>query len=235
MTGGARQLVLDLPHRPALGDADFMISACNRDAVSLIESWPAWPSHGLVLCGPAGSGKTHLAHVWQQIAGSAMIAAEVLTDQAVPALAAAPGSVVEDIDRAIGSERALFHLLNLAREQSRHVLLTARMPPGEWAISLPDLRSRLTALPHVHIGEPDESLLRAVLVKLLADRQLPATPHAIDYLARHMERSMAMALALAEELDRMAWERPREISREVARQALARLSGAGAAKGEEAG
>ena len=201
------------------------MSPSNETAVAAIDAWPQWASHGLALIGPAGSGKSHLGHVWRRLSGANAIAAAAVDEPAVLGIDGSPGAVVEDVDRGIGDEKALFHLLNLAREHGFHLLFTARTPPGEWTIALPDLRSRLRALPVVHIGAPDEQLLTAVLVKLLADRQLPATPTAVEYLARHMERSMQLAGDLVAELDRMVWRDRREVTREMAKQALATLTG----------
>lgn len=222
MTDTARQLVFDLSHRSALGLEDFIVSGSNEAAVKLIDAWPGgWPHPSVaVVAGPAGSGKTHLANVWRQQASAIIVAASALDEPGAAALAEHRAIAVEDVDRGIGSERALFHLLNLAREQGISLLITGRTPPGEWAIALPDLRSRLSACPLALLGEPDEHLLLAVLVKLLHDRQLPATPAAIGYLARHLDRSMASALAVVEALDKLIWDKPSEITREVARTAL---------------
>ena len=217
-----RQLVFDLPHRAALGSEDFIVSASNEAAVKLVDAWPAgWPQPSVVVvAGPAGSGKTHLANVWRQQANAALIAAAALDDTAVARLGAERAIAVEDADRGIASERALFHLINLAREQGLSLLITGRTAPGEWTVTLPDLRSRLRACPVAQLGEPDEHLLLAVLVKLLHDRQLPSTPAAIGYLARHLDRSMASALAVVDALDKLLWDKPSEITREVARRAL---------------
>jgi chromosomal replication initiation ATPase DnaA len=221
MTNAERQLVLDLPHRPALGYEDFIVSGSNEAAVGLVDAWPGWPHLVLVLAGPAGSGKTHLANVWRQQSGAALVPASGLDEAALSGLGDAKALAVEDADRGLGSERALFHLMNLTREQGLNLLITGRTPPGEWPVALPDLRSRLRACPVTTLGEPDEALLLAVLVKLLSDRQLPATPAAVSYLARHMDRSMVAAIAVVEALDRLLWARPSEITREVARRALA--------------
>ncbi|MEL6288451.1 MAG: chromosomal replication initiator DnaA [Pseudomonadota bacterium] len=179
-----------------------------------------------MLVGPHGSGKTHLANVWQLASNAARIPAREITGGASGELAAAnpAGITVEDIDRETVDERALFHLLNLAREQKFHVLLTARTPPGSWSIDLPDLRSRVRSFPVATIDPPDDALLGALLVKLFADRQLPATPAAVRHLARHMERSMACALALVERIDDRVWVERREVTRDLARLVLAELS-----------
>lgn len=134
--------------------------------------------------------------------------------------------MVEDIDRGIADERALFHLLNLAREQRRALLLTSEWPAGELQVALPDLRSRLRALPAVAIEAPDEELLRAVLVKLFTDRQLAVEPHVIAHCVRHMERSMAFAARLVELIDGHALATHRKLTRALAGEALATLAGA---------
>lgn len=227
MSDSGDQLVLDLPHRPALDAEDFIVSESNAAADEMIARWPDWPGHSVVLAGPEGAGKTHLAHVWQLRSGGVRVAARALDTETAAQLAGPNGIAVEDVDAGgedgAFDERALFHLLNLAREQSFHVLLTARTMPGAWDISLPDLRSRVRSLAVVSIETPDEMLLSAVLVKLLADRQIPATPPAVRHLARHMERSMAFALRIVEQIDTRLWNTPREVTRDLARDVLAEL------------
>ncbi len=224
MSGAGEQLVLDLGHRPALGAEDFILSECNAAAVAFIDRWPDWPGPALALIGPRGSGKSHLANVWRLRSGARRIAAAEADERALLEAAEAGACVIEDLDRGIADERALFHLLNLTRERAVALLLTARSHPGHWTVGLPDLRSRLRSLPVTAIEPPDEALLRAVLVKLLADRQLPATPHAVTHLARHMERSFEMALEIVEALDRALWQRPREVTRDLARKVLAEVA-----------
>lgn len=189
----------------------------------MVDRWPDWPAQALLVIGPEGCGKTHLANVWRLAADAATVDAATASPQAIESAALAGNVVIENAERSAGNEKALFHLLNLAREQRTSILLTARSRPGTWRIGLPDLRSRIRSLPVAEIAPPDEALIRAVLVKLLSDRQLPATPHAVNHLARHTERSMAAVLAVVEEIDRMLWERPKEVTRALAREALARL------------
>ena len=182
MMPAPRQLALDLPLRSALGMEDFLVSSSNREAVGLIDSWPNWPHWAAVVAGPQGSGKTHLAHVWQHRSGATRIPAADLSEGCVAGYEAHNALLVEDIDRGIGDDRVLFHLLNLARETKGAVLLTSRQAPGELDIALPDLRSRLRALPLVAIAPPDDALLGSVLVKLFADRQLTVEPQVISFI-----------------------------------------------------
>lgn len=219
----AQQLVFDLPHRPALEAEDFIVSNSNMAADAMISRWPDWPGYGLILTGSEGAGKTHLAHVWRLHSGAALISAQDLATTDAADIATASGVAVEDVDSGPFDERALFHLLNLAREQKFSVLLTAREAPGAWDISLPDLRSRARSLPVVAIEPPDDVLLTAVLVKLFADRQIPATPAAVRHLARHMERSMQFALQLVERIDSRVWTTSREVTRDLARTVLSEM------------
>lgn len=223
MTSAAapRQLVLDLPHRAALGAEDFLVSPSNAAAVGMIDNWRDWPRASALVVGPDQSGKSHLAQVWRLKTGSEVVAAREL-GEAIAREFSGP-LVVEDIDRGIGCERTLFHLLNLARETGRAVLLTSSRPPGELTVSLPDLRSRLRALPVIEIGAPDGELLRAVLVKLFADRQLIVEPHVVAHLALHMEQSMATANRIVAEIDRRSLAVQRRVTRSLAAAVLADL------------
>lgn len=210
-----RQLALALPHAESFGREDFLPGPSNEAALKLIESWPDWPARVVAVVGPEGSGKSHLAAIWAADAGARFLAGRALGLSQVPAALATGALVVEDVaDRP--DERALFHLLNLAREDEAYVLLTARTPPAGWNIGLADLASRLRAVPSVTVSPPDDALLRALLVKLFADRQVAVDESLIGYLSAHIERSFAAAQAAVDRLDREALRRKRPVSRALA-------------------
>ena len=213
------QLVFELPHRAAMGLEDFLVSDSNAAAVALVDRWPDWPVGAAILVGPRGSGKTHLANVWQLRADATPHAAPSLTRESVPTVASAGAVIIENIETLI-DEAALFHLLNLVREQRLQVLLTTDTAPGDLKIALPDLHSRLKALPLASIEAPDDALLRAVLVKLFADRQLSVEPHIVDYVLVRMERSMSAAESFVAEADRRALVLQRRVTRAIAAAAL---------------
>lgn len=222
-----RQLVFDLPVDAASGAGDFLAGAPNAAAVELVESWPGWAQPNALIVGPPASGKTHLATVWKTRSEGELLSADGLSEATVALFQREDVRtlVVEDIDRGIADERVLFHLLNHARETGRNLLITSRMAPGDLNVSLPDLRSRLRALPVLTISEPDDPLLSAVLVKLFSDRQLNVEPPVISYLIRHMDRSMEAARTLVADIDGLALERQRKVTKAIASEALARFAG----------
>ncbi len=218
------QLVLDLPHRAAFGAEDFFVSQSNANAVAFIDGWPGWPKQSAVLCGPLGSGKTHLCSVWRTKSRAGSVSAAKLSDSDLTVLEDRHALVVEDIDQGISDEKLLFHALNLSREKSASLLLTCETPPGDIPINLPDLRSRLRGLPLVAIDTPDEALLKAVLIKLFSDRQLAVEPHVIAHIALHMDRSMETAGRVVAAADRLALAKQRRVTRAVAADALAEIN-----------
>jgi chromosomal replication initiation ATPase DnaA len=214
------QLVLDFSHVPGLDAGDFLIGDANREAARLVHAWPNWPSHACLISGPAGAGKSHLANVWSKIAGAPIYLGAKVAENIVAPLTGEHSIAVEDVDRGPLDERALFHLLNLAREKRFTVLLTARSLPGEWNIALPDLRSRFRSLVVVQIAQAGDDLLKAVLIKQFSDRQLRVPPEVIDYIAYRMERSMAAAGEVVALLDRTALTSRRRITRQLAAEVL---------------
>ena len=213
------QLPLDLGHRPALGAADFLVAPPNAAAIAWLDRWPDWPGPALALYGPPGSGKTHMARVFAARSGAALIVAEELSVAGVPdLLAASHAAVVDAADRA--GEQALLHLYNLLGERRGHLLVIAREPPARWTIALADLRSRLVAAPAVGLGEPDDVLFGAVLVKLFADRQLRVGAELVAWLVIHIERSFAAAQSAVAALDRAGLARRRPITVSLARVVL---------------
>ena len=217
-----KQLSLDLPHRAALGAEDFLVSECNLGAIRLIDSWPDWQDNAQLLIGPEASGKTHLARVWQARSWAETFSPAGLgvSSRSLETMMEGTPLVVEDIDRAGHDEKALFHLLNLAREKRLFVLLSAREAPNRFDYKLPDLRSRLNALPVVRIGVPDDALLKTVILKHFADRQLAIDPKVLDFLAFRIERSLAAAAAAVAAIDRAALGSGRKISRQLVAEAL---------------
>ena len=214
------QLPLDLGHRPALGRADFLVAPCNAEAIAWVDRWPHWPAPALALYGAAGSGKTHLAHVFQSRTAAARIDPAQLKTERVPALLGdAAAAIVDEADRA--AARPLLHLYNLLAERRGHLLVVARRPPARWRIALADLRSRLRAAPAVAVARPDEALIAAVLVKLFADRQLAVGEDVVAYLALHLERSFAAAQEAVAALDSAALAEHRPVTVPLVRRVLA--------------
>jgi chromosomal replication initiation ATPase DnaA len=224
MTQRNAQLVLALPHREAMGRDDFLVTKSNEAAVALMDAWPHWSSNAAVLVGPPGSGKSHLAEVWRQRSGAVIASASALTIDGTPPLVAAGAMAIEDLGRAPLPERALFHLLNLARQQDVSVLMTAETAPESWAIELADLRSRLMALPVVAIQAADDELLRGVLVKLFMDRQLALDEGIIAFIMARMPRSLDAARLLVAEVDRRALVAKAEITRPFVAKVLHELT-----------
>ncbi len=221
-----RQLSFDLPVLTALGREDFFVSPANAEAVAMIEGWQGWPGRKLILAGPPGAGKTHLAHVWAALSGARIVAAKDLSHVDIPTLAT--GAIaVEDADQLAGdrpAEEALFHLHNLVLAEGHTLLLTAERPPNLWPLGLPDLQSRMQGTMLAQLRAPDDALLAAVLTKLFADRQIAPNPDTIPYLARRMDRSFDTAREVVAMLDATALEEGRAVTRALAAQVLDKLA-----------
>ena len=214
-----RQLALALPHAESFAREDFLTGAPNEAALAMIERWPDWPDRALALVGPEGAGKSHLAAIWAETAGARRVSARALGETNLIGALATGALVIEDAPARL-DERALFHLLNLIREEEAFLLITAQAAPARWQVALPDLASRLRAVPAVALSAPDDALLRAVLVKLFADRQLGVDSSLVSYLVTRIERSFAAARAAVETLDREALRMQRPVTRALAAELL---------------
>jgi chromosomal replication initiation ATPase DnaA len=215
-----RQLALALPHAESLTRDNFLEGPANAAGLALIDGWPEWPNRLMVLAGPEGSGKSHLAAIWTEQAGARSTAAHALTPANVPGALATGALVVEDLRSQDFDERALFHLLNLAREDQAYVLITAREPPSTLPVELRDLRSRLRAMPVVSLLPPDDQLFRALIVKFCTDRQLAIDEALVSYLTTRIERSYAAVRQAVELLDREALRLGRPVTRALAAELL---------------
>jgi chromosomal replication initiation ATPase DnaA len=208
--------VLALDHAVSFAREDFLRGPSNAAALMLVERWPDWADRVMGLVGPQGSGKSHLAAIWAETTGARVLAAKLLPETDLPGALATGALVVEDLEPAGLDERALFHLINLAREERAYVLLTARVSFGGFPVTVRDLRSRLRALPSVTLAAPDDALLRSLIVKLASDRQLAVDEALVSYLANHIERSFAAAHAAVVQLDEEAMRQHRPVTRALA-------------------
>jgi chromosomal replication initiation ATPase DnaA len=195
--------------------ANFIVSACNAQALAVIDAWPAWPDGRLALIGPEGAGKTHLATLWATRVGAVVAHGRTLTEAAIP-----PGRpiLLEDVD-AEAADETLFHVISRT-DPAASLLLTARTPPRAWRTDLPDLRSRLNALMVVDLQSPDDVVLGGMLDKFFRERNIVPPRSVVDYLLRRIERSAPAALAVVGRIDAAAAAEKRNITRDLVREVL---------------
>lgn len=214
--GVPRQLALALPQIESFAREDFFESPANAAALALVDAWPDWPSRIVALIGQEGTGKSHLAAIWSAAAGARFLSGKALSLASVPAALSTGALVVENLTLSQFDQRALFHLFNMVQEQNAFVLITATTHPASWPIGIPDLASRLRALPVVELSAPDDPLLRAVLVKLMADRQISVDEGLVAYLLSRLERSIGAVRQAVEWLDRESLRQKRPVTRALA-------------------
>ena len=211
-----RQLLLALDHSVSFAREDFLRGPSNAEALNLVERWPDWPDRIAALVGPQGSGKSHLAAIWAEATGARVLSAKLLPHSDLPAAFATGALVLEDLEFEGLDERALFHLLNFAREQATNVLITSRSPLTTFPVVIRDLASRMRAVPSVALAAPDDALLRALIVKLAVDRQIAVDESLVSYVANRIERSFAAAHHAVQRLDEEAMRQHRPVTRALA-------------------
>ncbi|USG59470.1 DnaA/Hda family protein [Sneathiella marina] len=217
----ASQIPMNFTFRSADGREDFLVAQANEIAVGWIDKWPAWQSGFLILTGPRGCGKSHLAGVWQTMSNAILIQSSDLAGLSIEALAeiATTPVLCEDIKPGV-AETEMFHLFNLMVENKNSMLITAEMAPKQWNLTLPDLASRLGTIPIAAIEEPDDQLFAALVVKHFSDRQLAVTPDVVQYLLNRIERSFAEIARMVSILDKRALAQKRKINIPLVRDVL---------------
>ncbi len=216
-----RQLAFPFPQPDFYAPEDFLRTGATEEAWTWLEKPAAWPSLRLALHGEAGTGKTHLLHVFARRWNAVLVPGEALRhfDGIEPQSAIA----IDDAE-AMPEPEALLHLLNAAAEQQIPVLLASRSPPAQWRKTLPDLDSRLRAITAVGLGLPDEDLLRALFARLVADRQLRVEEAVQDYLLTRLPRSGAALREAAARLDHASLAAGRRVTRRIAADTLAGMA-----------
>ncbi len=222
------QLPLELPHRPALGKEDFLISPCNKEAVMAIDLWPQWEFFALCIYGSEGCGKTHLANVFSNRVSLLthypykipnIKASQVKVDNIYDLFQENSCLIVEDLDTNV-NEEALFHLYNLYRNEGGNILFTSQQAPARLNFKLKDLQSRLNIIPSIEIKDPDDELLSSLLIKLFMDRQINISPEIISYLLKNMQRSFSYARKIVAEIDMISLAQKRAITTQLVKEAM---------------
>ena len=225
LVDGPRQLPLALPCEPDYDRASLVVTPSLHEALSLVEDWPAWPMPWALMVGPPGSGKSHLAAIWSEASGAVRLGARELA-QFDPVALGDACALVENADILVVGERSravqtgLFHLANHVRQAGTHLLMTSRLDPHRWPVTISDLASRLRAATRATLPEPDEALLAAVIVKLFADRQIAVDAEVVRCIVERIERSLGTARTAVERLDRQALADGRRIDRRMVAKVL---------------
>jgi len=218
--GLVKQLTLPLELPPAFDTKDFIISNSNEDAYRWLMRWPSWPNRLLAIYGDEGCGKTHLSHIWQVNTKAKHLKGQDFDTTSMETLFESPSLFVLDDAHLIEKEEKLFHFYNHLIQSKGALLLLSRTPPARWKTKLPDLRSRLNAIPAVKIHAPDEKLLFQVIQKLFNDVQIHVDEAAISFLLKHMERSFESARHWVETLNNNALIQKRGVTIPLIRETL---------------
>lgn len=204
----------------------LVVTGANRNAARLLTEWRSWPGGAMALAGPEGAGKTHLALAWALETGARQISPTANPDDAVAVFLESGGRVLIDDADGARDEAAYWRLLDMARTRSGAVLLVAAAPPATWPVGLPDLRSRLAALPVAWLGEPDEALLGVVLRRICREQFIQLSDDAARYVAQRLPRTFAAARQWAAALDLEVNKGARPVGLAAAKRALKRAQAA---------
>jgi len=206
-----QQLILNLRSLPSMGRNDYFVSEVNKEAVSWLDSWPNWTTFGFIVCGPLGSGKSHLAQVLKTLSHGDIIEAKDISSKNIDQLSEKKCLIIENLE-SLTSETLLFHLYNMLLENKNNLMLTSKFNMSQINFELPDLKSRLLSMPQVNIDFPDDRLLKNLLIKQFLDKGILVEMDVIDYLIKRIDRSFEAISKLVAKIDFKSLEKAKKIT-----------------------
>ncbi|MAC40363.1 MAG: DNA replication protein [Pelagibacterales bacterium] len=206
-----QQLILNLRSLPSMGRNDYFVSEVNKEAVSWLDSWPNWTTFGFIVCGPLGSGKSHLAQVLRTLSHGDIIEAKDISNKNIDQLSEKKCLIIENLE-SLTSETLLFHLYNMLLENKNNLMLTSKFNMSQINFELPDLKSRLLSMPQVNIDFPDDRLLKNLLIKQFLDKGILVEMDVIDYLIKRIDRSFEAISKLVAKIDFKSLEKAKKIT-----------------------
>jgi len=206
-----QQLILNLRSLPSMGRNDYFVSEVNKEAVSWLDSWPNWTTFGFIVCGPLGSGKSHLAQVLKTLSHGDIIEAKDISSKNIDQLSEKKCLIIENLE-SLTSETLLFHIYNMLLENKNNLMLTSKFNMSQINFELPDLKSRLLSMPQVNIDFPDDRLLKNLLIKQFLDKGILVEMDVIDYLIKRIDRSFEAISKLVAKIDFKSLEKAKKIT-----------------------
>jgi chromosomal replication initiation ATPase DnaA len=207
----SKQLLLNLRTIPLMGREDYIVSKTNKEAVTWLDTWPNWPSMGFIVCGPSGSGKSHMAAALKTLSNGLIIEAKDLSENKLNNLSKNKCLIIEDIDR-FKSENLLLHIYNMLTERRHKLMITSNTSIANINFKLPDLKSRLNSMTQINIGLPDDELLTNLIIKQFTDRGVLVEFEAINYLIKRIDRSFESITKLVSTIDASSLEKSKKIT-----------------------
>ena len=207
----SKQLLLNLRTFPSMGREDYIVSSINKDAVIWLDIWPNWPSLGFIVCGPTGSGKSHLASALKTLSHGFIIEAKNLEESKIDDITENKCLIIEDIHK-FKSEKLLLHVYNLMTEKKNNLMFTSNLPISNINFKLLDLKSRILSMPQINIGLPDDELLKSLLVKQFADKGVLVDFEVINYLIKRIDRSFESIIKMVSRINTLSLEKSKKIT-----------------------
>lgn len=210
------QFSFNLGHKSNFTLDDYHVTIVNEDIFNFVELWPNWGAHRLsniiFIQGPESSGKTHIAHIWQEKTAAIFLNKNNILNPNSYMISHKNCFILENIEQYADCEEQLFHLINYFINEKKYLLITSKHLSQNLSFKLEDLNSRLKALTSFSILEPDDELFKVLLVKQCYDRQIRISPDVVNYLSNNMERSYQAIKEIVDLIDEATLSQKRAIT-----------------------
>jgi chromosomal replication initiation ATPase DnaA len=213
------QLLLDFDYEQNFKDDDFYVGKSNFYPFELINKWPKWEKNFLNISGEKFSGKTHLTNIFLKKFNGIRVESSLLNDENLKAIKPYQNVVLENLNLDI-NEKLIYTLFNVIDQDNKFLIITSSVPIAEINFKLEDLKSRTRNCLLAKIGNPDDELMFALILKNLSDRQITLNKKLIDFIIKRVERSYSKIFEFIYKIDKISLKKKKSIDFKIINEAL---------------
>tara|TARA_B100001027_G_scaffold142203_1_gene98952 strand:+ start:858 stop:1547 length:690 start_codon:yes stop_codon:yes gene_type:complete len=214
-----RQQLLNFKFNKSFNKNDFFVSESNFYAYNLLLTWPKWDKKIINIHGERYSGKTHLIEIFLEKNKGVIIDLKKLKNYDLDELRFNENIIIDNFDDEL-DESFFYSFIDTIEKYNKFLILTSNKSLTQLNFKLNDLKSRLKNCLFAEIQKPDDTLIKALITKNLADYQIMIDSKLIDFISKRITRSYPKIKEFICTIDKISLKKKKPINMKIIKEIL---------------